>query len=103
MNTFSDSPTTLPVCATNTAVESGDGNAALRGKARKALRSWTDRVAKMAAEGIQSREIEPGVDVEKLAQHQPSGKETKSLCGNYKSIWTNIWSRIFARSGRRGI
>lgn len=52
----------------NTAVESDDGNPALRGKARKALRGWTDRLAKIAAEGIERGEIEPGVDAEKLAR-----------------------------------
>jgi TetR/AcrR family transcriptional regulator, transcriptional repressor for nem operon len=52
----------------NTAVESDDGNAALRGKARKALQDWTDRLAKIVAEGIRRREIELGVDVEKLAR-----------------------------------
>ncbi|MGB9473433.1 MAG: TetR family transcriptional regulator C-terminal domain-containing protein, partial [Candidatus Acidiferrum sp.] len=52
----------------NTAVESDDGNAALRARARRALQSWTDRLAKIVAEGIQRKEIEPAVDAEKLAR-----------------------------------
>jgi TetR/AcrR family transcriptional regulator, transcriptional repressor for nem operon len=35
----------------NTAVESDDGNAALRAGARKALRSWTERLAEITAKG----------------------------------------------------
>ncbi|HET6929589.1 MAG TPA: TetR/AcrR family transcriptional regulator [Candidatus Acidoferrum sp.] len=52
----------------NTAVESDDGNALLRARARKALESWTVRLAKIAAEGVASREISARIKPLDLAQ-----------------------------------
>jgi TetR/AcrR family transcriptional repressor of nem operon len=52
----------------NTAVEADDGNAVLRGRARKALQAWTARLSKVVSEGIKKREIRPGIDPLKLSQ-----------------------------------
>jgi TetR/AcrR family transcriptional repressor of nem operon len=52
----------------NTAVESDDGNAHLRARAKKALESWTARLVKIAAEGIARREINARVKPLDLAQ-----------------------------------
>jgi TetR/AcrR family transcriptional regulator, transcriptional repressor for nem operon len=52
----------------NTAVEADDGNAVLRERAKKALRSWMSRLSKTAVEGIERKEIDANVDPEKLAQ-----------------------------------
>jgi TetR/AcrR family transcriptional repressor of nem operon len=52
----------------NTAVESDDGNAVLRARARKALRSWTERLAKITAQGIEKNEIDVRVDPKKLSR-----------------------------------
>jgi TetR/AcrR family transcriptional regulator, transcriptional repressor for nem operon len=52
----------------NTAVESDDGNLALRARARKALRGWTERLAKIASEGIKLGAIEASVEPRKLAR-----------------------------------
>jgi TetR/AcrR family transcriptional repressor of nem operon len=52
----------------NTAVESDDGNALLRARAKKALQSWTARLSKITAEGIARREINPRTKPLELAQ-----------------------------------
>jgi TetR/AcrR family transcriptional repressor of nem operon len=52
----------------NTAVESDDGNAILRARAKKALQSWTARLSKITAEGIARREINPRTKPLELAQ-----------------------------------
>jgi TetR/AcrR family transcriptional repressor of nem operon len=52
----------------NTAVESDDGNAHLRARAKKALQSWTDRLTKITAEGIARREINARTKPLDLAQ-----------------------------------
>ena len=52
----------------NTAVESDDGNAHLRARAKKALQSWTARLTKIAAEGITLREINVRTKPHDLAQ-----------------------------------
>jgi TetR/AcrR family transcriptional regulator, transcriptional repressor for nem operon len=51
----------------NTAVESDDGNPALRERARKALRSWMTRLTGIIEEGIERKEIRSNVDAKKLA------------------------------------
>jgi TetR/AcrR family transcriptional regulator, transcriptional repressor for nem operon len=51
----------------NTAIESDDGNAVLRARARKALEEWLTRVRSFAAEGIGRGEIKRSVDPKKLA------------------------------------
>ena len=51
----------------NTAVESDDGNALLRGRAQKALQSWTARLTKIAAKGIARCEIHSGIKPVELA------------------------------------
>jgi TetR/AcrR family transcriptional regulator, transcriptional repressor for nem operon len=53
----------------NTAVESDDGNASLRGKAVKALQDWTRRLSEITIEGIKKHQIDPRVDPLKLS-HQ---------------------------------
>ena len=52
----------------NTAVETDDGNAVLRSRARKALQSWTARLSSIASEGIKKRQIDPRVHPLKLSQ-----------------------------------
>jgi TetR/AcrR family transcriptional regulator, transcriptional repressor for nem operon len=52
----------------NTAVEADDGNAVLRERAKKALRSWMSRLSKTVAEGMERKEIGANVNPEKLAQ-----------------------------------
>jgi TetR/AcrR family transcriptional regulator, transcriptional repressor for nem operon len=51
----------------NAAIEADDGNAMLRGRAGRALQSWSDRISKIAAEGIRKREVVPRTDPDKLA------------------------------------
>lgn len=51
----------------NTAIESDDGNPALRARARKALASWTNRLSIVVSEGIKNSEIESSVDPSELA------------------------------------
>ncbi len=52
----------------NTAVETDDGNAVLRSRARKALQNWTARLSSIASEGIKKRQIDPRVHPLKLSQ-----------------------------------
>jgi hypothetical protein len=49
----------------NTAIESDDGNPALR--ARKALASWTNRLSTVVSEGIKNREIQSSATPAELA------------------------------------
>ena len=51
----------------NTAIESDDGNTVLRARARKALASWTDRVAAIVRDGITKGEIDASVDPQEFA------------------------------------
>jgi TetR/AcrR family transcriptional regulator, transcriptional repressor for nem operon len=52
----------------NTAIESDDGNAVLRARARKALQSWTDRLTKIISQGIKDHQIVQDTNPSKLAQ-----------------------------------
>jgi TetR/AcrR family transcriptional repressor of nem operon len=52
----------------NTAIEADDGNAALRARARKALKNWTVRLSNITTEGIKRRQIDRRVDPLKLSQ-----------------------------------
>jgi len=51
----------------NTAIDSDDGNPQLRAKARRALRSWLDRLQSIAEEGQRRGEVRSDVDSAKLA------------------------------------
>ena len=51
----------------NTAIDSDDGNPALRERARKALREWRDLLSSIVSAGIERKEIRRGVDANKLA------------------------------------
>jgi TetR/AcrR family transcriptional repressor of nem operon len=51
----------------NTAIESDDGNPALRARARKALSSWTDRLSTIVSEGVQTGEFLSSVNPSELA------------------------------------
>lgn len=51
----------------NTAIESDDGNAVLRERARGALRSWRRYLVAMIEQGIKAREIRTRVDAQALA------------------------------------
>ena len=52
----------------NTAIESDDGNAVLRARARKALHRWTDRLSKIITQGIKDRQIASHINPGKLSQ-----------------------------------
>jgi TetR/AcrR family transcriptional repressor of nem operon len=52
----------------NTAIEADDGNALLRGRARKALRAWSERIAEVVREGKRKQEIEARIDPRRLSQ-----------------------------------
>ena len=51
----------------NTAIDSDDGNPQLRGKARRALDSWLERVQSIIEDGQQQGEIRSDVDSSELA------------------------------------
>jgi TetR/AcrR family transcriptional repressor of nem operon len=51
----------------NTAIDTDDGNSALRERARKALRGWRSYLISMIRRGIKAREIRSRVDEKKLA------------------------------------
>jgi TetR/AcrR family transcriptional repressor of nem operon len=51
----------------NTAIDSDDGNLELRGKARRALNSWLDRLRSIAEEGKRRGEIRSEIDSSELA------------------------------------
>jgi TetR/AcrR family transcriptional repressor of nem operon len=51
----------------NTAVDTDDGNAVLRERARLALRGWQSYIIKVIRAGIRGREIRPKVHAKKLA------------------------------------
>ena len=51
----------------NTAIDTDDGNAVLRARARKALRGWRSHVISIISAGIKAREIQPRIDAKKLA------------------------------------
>jgi TetR/AcrR family transcriptional repressor of nem operon len=51
----------------NTAIDSDDGNPQLRAKARRALRSWQDRLESIAEEGQRRGEIRSDIDSAELA------------------------------------
>jgi TetR/AcrR family transcriptional regulator, transcriptional repressor for nem operon len=51
----------------NTAVDSDDGNPALRKRARKALALWTRRLSRIVKDGIAKQEIRPEVDPRQTA------------------------------------
>lgn len=42
----------------NTAVEADDGNPLLRARARKALQGWTERLSRIATEGVKKNQID---------------------------------------------
>jgi TetR/AcrR family transcriptional repressor of nem operon len=52
----------------NTAVEADDGNPVLRARARKALQGWTERLSRIAAEGIKKHEIDRSVTPRQLSE-----------------------------------
>jgi TetR/AcrR family transcriptional repressor of nem operon len=52
----------------NTAVETDDGNAQLRTRAKKALNNWTALLSKIISEGISKNQIDRAVDPHKLSQ-----------------------------------
>ena len=51
----------------NTAVESDDGNPAMRERAHRALRQWQNRLSSIAAAGIKKGEIAKGTSPKKVA------------------------------------
>lgn len=51
----------------NTAIDSDDGNAVLRDRARKALAQWRDYLVSVVKAGLKAREITTRVDPEQLA------------------------------------
>jgi TetR/AcrR family transcriptional repressor of nem operon len=51
----------------NTAIDTDDGNAVLRERAREALRGWRSYIISVINAGIKAREIRPRIDAKKLA------------------------------------
>jgi TetR/AcrR family transcriptional regulator, transcriptional repressor for nem operon len=52
----------------NAAVEADDGNPVLRARARKALQGWTERLSRIASEGIKKQQIDRRVAPQQLSQ-----------------------------------
>lgn len=52
----------------NTAVEADDGNPLLRARARKALQGWTERLSRIAAEGVKKNQIVRSVAPRRLSE-----------------------------------
>jgi TetR/AcrR family transcriptional repressor of nem operon len=52
----------------NTAVEADDGNPVLRARAGKALQGWSERLSRIASEGIKKQQIDRRVAPRRLAQ-----------------------------------
>jgi len=52
------------VSAVEYAIDSDDGNPALRAKAKRALRSWLDRLAAIITTGQQRGEVKRNIDPE---------------------------------------
>jgi TetR/AcrR family transcriptional repressor of nem operon len=52
----------------NTAVEADDGNPVLRARARKALQGWTERLSRIASEGIEKQQIDRHLSPLQLSQ-----------------------------------
>jgi TetR/AcrR family transcriptional repressor of nem operon len=59
----------------NTAIDTDDGNPVLRGKARRALGSWIERLQAIVAEGHEKGEIGADVDAREVAMLIVSGLE----------------------------
>jgi TetR/AcrR family transcriptional repressor of nem operon len=51
----------------NTAIDTDDGNAVLRERAREALRGWRSYIISVIHAGIKARQIRPRIDAKKLA------------------------------------
>ena len=51
----------------NTAIDTDDGNAVLRERARKALRGWVSYLTSIIHAGIKAREIRPRIEAKKVA------------------------------------
>jgi TetR/AcrR family transcriptional repressor of nem operon len=51
----------------NTAIDTDDGNAVLRERAREALRGWRSYIISVINAGIKAQEIRPRIDAKKLA------------------------------------
>jgi TetR/AcrR family transcriptional repressor of nem operon len=52
----------------NTAVEADDGNPLLRARARKALQGWTERLSRIATEGIKKNQIDRSTAPRQLSE-----------------------------------
>jgi len=63
----------------NTAIDADDGNAVLRERARKALRSWRNYIISVISAGIKAREIRPRIDAKKVATLVISSLEGASM------------------------
>src|ERR1700757_2296663 len=59
----------------NTAIDTDDGNPVLRGKARRALARWMERLEAIVAEGQEKVEIDAHVDAHEVAMLIVSGLE----------------------------
>ena len=67
----------------NTAIESDDGNAELRRKARQALRSWLDRLKSIVEEGQRKGEIRSGNAAQEIGEMKHGAH--KKFHRNHKS------------------
>ena len=66
---FVEAPSPIPggCPLMNTAIDSDDGNPALRDLAAQALRRWRNGLARIATEGLEAGELSPGVDPRRIA------------------------------------
>ena len=66
---FVEAPSTIPggCPLMNTAIDSDDGNPALRKLVRAGLSDWKKRISTLVEQGIQSREIRKDVEPRKIA------------------------------------
>jgi TetR/AcrR family transcriptional repressor of nem operon len=65
----------------NTAIDSDDGNPALRSRARIAMQRWTNRISAIVSEGIHKRQIDAKVNPRKLSQIIISSLEGALMIG----------------------
>ncbi|MGA7158242.1 MAG: TetR/AcrR family transcriptional regulator [Acidobacteriaceae bacterium] len=66
---FVETPSTIPggCPLMNSAIDSDDGNEALRDIARKGVQAWRNRLCRIIEAGIHAREIHPSTDPRRIA------------------------------------
>jgi TetR/AcrR family transcriptional repressor of nem operon len=96
----------------NTAIDSDDGNVALRGRARRALRQWTNLLETVIVGGIERGEIRGETDARKLAALIISSLEgalaisrleqTRAALGDIRDhLWSHLEAQVRKPKRRR--